>query len=138
MRRSTARKFTMRSSRARSAFRACAAWKMPRGGRPQSSTVDWRAARAARNGALRSRVLPGHRASRRGVSQETNMSKPYLSCVIALLGLLSGALAAPLSTQGDLKGAAVVTPSDAPIGKVVDVVMDANNQPSFVVIDTGG
>jgi sporulation protein YlmC with PRC-barrel domain len=82
------------------------------------------------------------------------MSKPYLSCVIALAGLLSGALASaqqeeerpqpPTSetttgaAQSNLVGAEVVSQSDAPIGKVVDVVVDAKNQPTFVVIDTGG
>ena len=51
------------------------------------------------------------------------------------------------TTQGDatrggapseLVGAAVVSPSDAPLGKVVDVVFDAKNQPAFVVISSGG
>lgn len=129
------------------------------------------------------------------------MSKPYISSVIAIVGLLSGALAqaqqqpqppqpatsetegtaadrtqpgqtptqgAPAqaedprpatsetegtaadrtppgrtpTTHGDaqskLVGAAVVSPSDAPLGKVVDVVFDAKNQPAFVVISHGG
>lgn len=50
------------------------------------------------------------------------------------------------TTQGDatrsganseLVGAAVVSPSDAPLGEVVDVVFDAKNQPAFVVISSG-
>ncbi len=42
------------------------------------------------------------------------------------------------ATQSRLVGATVVSPSDAPLGKVVDVVFDAKNQPSFVVISSGG
>lgn len=41
------------------------------------------------------------------------------------------------ATQSELVGAAVVSPSDAPLGKVVDVVFDAKNQPAFVVISSG-
>ena len=37
-----------------------------------------------------------------------------------------------------LVGAQVVSPADAPIGKVVDVVFDTKNQPAFLVIDSGG
>ena len=40
--------------------------------------------------------------------------------------------------QSELVGAAVVSTSDAPIGKVVDVVFDAKDQPAFVVISSGG
>ncbi len=40
--------------------------------------------------------------------------------------------------QSELVGAAVVSKSDAPLGKVVDVVFDAKNQPAFVVISSGG
>ncbi|HET9447921.1 MAG TPA: PRC-barrel domain-containing protein [Steroidobacteraceae bacterium] len=40
--------------------------------------------------------------------------------------------------QSELVGAAVVSTSDAPLGKVVDVVFDAQNQPAFVVISSGG
>jgi hypothetical protein len=46
------------------------------------------------------------------------------------------------TTQGEarseLVGATVVSPSDAPLGKVVDVVFDAKSQPAFVVISSGG
>jgi hypothetical protein len=42
------------------------------------------------------------------------------------------------AAQGELVGATVVSPSDAPLGKVVDVVFDAKNQPEFVVISSGG
>lgn len=41
-------------------------------------------------------------------------------------------------TQSELVGATVVSTSDAPLGKVVDVVFDAKNQPAFVVISSGG
>jgi cytoskeletal protein RodZ len=41
------------------------------------------------------------------------------------------------STQNELVGATVVSKSDAPLGKVVDVVFDAQNQPAFVVISSG-
>jgi hypothetical protein len=40
--------------------------------------------------------------------------------------------------QSELVGATVVSPSDAPLGKVVDVVFDSKNQPAFVVISSGG
>jgi hypothetical protein len=40
--------------------------------------------------------------------------------------------------QSELVGATVVSTSDAPLGKVVDVVFDARNQPAFVVISSGG
>jgi hypothetical protein len=39
--------------------------------------------------------------------------------------------------QSELVGATVVSQSDAPLGKVVDVVFDAKNQPEFVVISSG-
>jgi hypothetical protein len=42
------------------------------------------------------------------------------------------------ATQSELVGAAVVSTSDAPLGKVVDVVFDSKNQPAFVVISSGG
>jgi hypothetical protein len=42
------------------------------------------------------------------------------------------------AAQSELVGAAVVSPSDAPLGKVVDVVFDSKNQPAFVVISSGG
>lgn len=42
------------------------------------------------------------------------------------------------ATQSELVGATVVSTSDAPLGKVVDVVFDAKNQPAFVVISSGG
>jgi cytoskeletal protein RodZ len=42
------------------------------------------------------------------------------------------------ATQSELVGAAVVSKSDAPLGKVVDVVFDSKNQPAFVVISSGG
>lgn len=42
------------------------------------------------------------------------------------------------AAQSELVGATVVSPSDAPLGKVVDVVFDAQNQPEFVVISSGG
>jgi len=40
--------------------------------------------------------------------------------------------------HSELVGATVVSPSDAPLGKVVDVVFDAQSQPEFVVISSGG
>lgn len=40
--------------------------------------------------------------------------------------------------QSELVGAAVVSTSDAPLGKVVDVVFDSKDQPAFVVISSGG
>lgn len=47
------------------------------------------------------------------------------------------------TTPGDkstsnIVGAPVVNKADAPIGKVVDVVFDAKDQPAFVVIASGG
>ena len=55
-----------------------------------------------------------------------------------------GQMQTPHGTQGragsaqdsELVGAKVVTPGDAPIGSVVDVVFDAKGQPSFVVIQS--
>jgi cytoskeletal protein RodZ len=44
----------------------------------------------------------------------------------------------PTMQQSEIVGAAVVTPADAPLGKVVDVVFDAKNQPAFVVIASEG
>jgi hypothetical protein len=41
------------------------------------------------------------------------------------------------ATKSELVGATVVSTSDAPLGKVVDVVFDAKNQPAFVVISSG-
>jgi sporulation protein YlmC with PRC-barrel domain len=40
--------------------------------------------------------------------------------------------------QSEIIGAAVVTSANAPIGKVVDVVFDATDQPAFVVIQSEG
>lgn len=40
--------------------------------------------------------------------------------------------------RSEIIGAAVVTSANAPLGKVVDVVFDATNQPSFVVIESAG
>jgi PRC-barrel domain len=40
--------------------------------------------------------------------------------------------------QPEIVGTAIVTPSNVPIGKVVDVVFDATQQPAFVVINSGG
>jgi hypothetical protein len=40
--------------------------------------------------------------------------------------------------RSELVGAAVVSSADAPLGEVVDVVFDARNQPSFVVIESQG
>jgi hypothetical protein len=46
------------------------------------------------------------------------------------------------TTQGsqgsEIVGAVVVTPAEAPLGKVVDVVFDSKNQPEFVVISSAG
>ncbi|HEX2493731.1 MAG TPA: PRC-barrel domain-containing protein, partial [Steroidobacter sp.] len=41
-------------------------------------------------------------------------------------------------TTEALLGAAVVTPANEPLGKVVDVVFDTTGQPAFVVIDSRG
>jgi hypothetical protein len=41
-------------------------------------------------------------------------------------------------SSSNIVGAQVVSKSDAPIGKVVDVVFDAKDQPAFVVIASGG
>ena len=40
--------------------------------------------------------------------------------------------------RGELIGAAVVSDTEVPLGKVVDVVFDAKNQPEFVVISSAG
>lgn len=40
--------------------------------------------------------------------------------------------------RSEIIGADVVTSANAPLGKVVDVVFDATNQPSFVVIESAG
>jgi hypothetical protein len=40
--------------------------------------------------------------------------------------------------KSELVGAPVVTTAQAPLGKVVDVVFDAANQPEFVVIESAG
>jgi hypothetical protein len=40
--------------------------------------------------------------------------------------------------DSEIIGAAVVTSANAPIGKVVDVVFDATDQPAFVVIQSEG
>jgi len=40
--------------------------------------------------------------------------------------------------ESDIVGAAVVSPSNAPLGEVVDVVFDAAQQPAFVVIESQG
>jgi hypothetical protein len=43
---------------------------------------------------------------------------------------------ATMGHDSKLVGAQVVTPADAPLGSVVDVVFDAKGQPSFVVIQS--
>jgi hypothetical protein len=40
--------------------------------------------------------------------------------------------------HSELVGAAVVSPTEAPLGKVVEVVFDSKNQPEFVVIAAEG
>jgi hypothetical protein len=40
--------------------------------------------------------------------------------------------------RSEIIGAPVVTSADAPLGKVVDVVFDASDQPAFVVIESAG
>jgi hypothetical protein len=45
---------------------------------------------------------------------------------------------AVMGEDSKLVGAKVVTPADAPLGSVVDVVFDAKGQPSFVVIQSQG
>jgi hypothetical protein len=40
--------------------------------------------------------------------------------------------------QPGIVGTAIVTPNNVPIGKVVDVVFDATQQPAFLVITSGG
>jgi hypothetical protein len=45
---------------------------------------------------------------------------------------------AVMGQDSKLVGAKVVTPADAPLGSVVDVVFDAKGQPSFVVIQSQG
>jgi len=50
-----------------------------------------------------------------------------------------GSTSAPANAHATkIVGVQVVTPADAPLGKVVDVVFDAKNQPAFVVIASGG
>lgn len=43
-----------------------------------------------------------------------------------------------MARRSEIIGASVVTTSNAPLGKVVDVVFDAAKQPAFVVIESAG
>lgn len=86
--------------------------KTPTQGAASDTAVDPRPATHPAEGTAADRTPPGETQTTRGTQGRAG------------------------AAQDNLVGAKVVTPADAQIGSVVDVVFDAKGQPSFVVIQS--
>lgn len=84
--------------------------RTPTQGAASEAAVDPRPATNEAEGTAADRTPPGQTQTTQGTADTTQENK--------------------------LVGAKVVTPADAPLGSVVDVVFDAKGQPSFVVIQS--
>ena len=108
----------------------------PQGQQPSTSETEGTAA---------DRTAPGHTPTQGAQSQMDNQMENQMEHPRPATSPTEGTAAdtsppgkTPTMQQGQMVGATVVSQTDTPLGKVVDVVFDAKNQPAFVVIASEG